>query len=83
TTEPNVTAARDRFVFLWNKYHTEKPLWTYFMVSSTGAPYAPASANPQSQPLELDITNMYLVGIAGLIFLCGIGGYYLTRRRHA
>ncbi len=83
TTETNVVAARDRFVHLWNKYHVTHETWTYFLVDASNNPYTPASANPNSEPIELTTTNLYLVGVAGFIFLCGIGGYFLTRRRHA
>lgn len=83
TTEANVVAARDRFVHLWNVYHASHPAWTYFLVNSSNQPYTPASANPNSAPMELDTTNLYLVAVAGFIFLIGIGGYLLMRRRHA
>ncbi|HOJ44787.1 MAG TPA: hypothetical protein PK340_01945 [Bacilli bacterium] len=81
TTEANVVAARDRYVFLYNKYGSSME-WEYFLKSSTGVNYSPAqSMNEPRVPLVND-ELAYVLLVGGAIFMIASAAYIVFRKRY-
>ncbi len=81
TTDAEIVGARDRFVFLYNKYKPTHLSWNYFLVSSTNAQYNPLAANPEMVQKGINFESMSTIIVISGLFLLGTGFYLFGRKR--
>ncbi|OQA78468.1 MAG: hypothetical protein BWY30_00663 [Tenericutes bacterium ADurb.Bin239] len=82
TTDANVVAARERAVFLFNKYGAAEG-WVFFIVDSNNVAYPKPSGvrpNDDTLPTVLSQTNIMLFV---MIFVASAGLYVVMRRKRA
>ncbi|MGI6714149.1 MAG: hypothetical protein ACOX3K_03810 [Bacilli bacterium] len=79
TTDANVVAARERAVYLFNKYGATEG-WTFFIVDSTNVPYPkPSGFKPNDSALASEVSLSNLITLATIVL--GSAVLYLAMRR--
>jgi hypothetical protein len=82
TSDTEIVAARDRYVYLFQKYGELQP-WDNFMVSSSNNPYytPPEEAFGQHETLIFNSETTYFILIIATTFVFAAAGYFFIKKK--
>lgn len=79
TTEANIVAARERYMFLWNKYGTAQG-WVKFLVNSENQPYPLSGVRTYDNTLPSALSPIHML-LFGTLLIASAGLYVVVRQK--